>query len=154
MRHPVETWLRAFSLDDFLHDCVLEVLLGLPRAVRDDVVNDPQFVLCDYEPATSKIVHVPLRFAPGLGPGRSVVLKRTLRRRPIEFVRWVIAHELAHAHLRNVGRSRGEDPEFAADALAAEWGFPKPGSSHLHKNASSQDGSSDGYISVRYSGKI
>ena len=55
-----------------------------------------------------------------------VVLKRTLCRRPIEFVRWVIAHELAHAHLRNGGRWAGDDPERAADALAAGWGFPKP----------------------------
>ena len=57
---------------------------------------------------------------------RSVVLKRTLRHRPIAFVRWVIAHELAHAHLRNGGRHPGEDPEHAADSLAAAWGFPKP----------------------------
>ena len=54
------------------------------------------------------------------------MLKRTLRtgRRP--FVRWVIAHELAHAHLRNGGRWPGDDPEHAADALAAGWGFPRP----------------------------
>ena len=57
---------------------------------------------------------------------RSVVLKRTLRRGPTDFVRYVIAHELAHAHLRNGGRYPGEDPEAAADALAAEWGFPRP----------------------------
>ena len=56
----------------------------------------------------------------------AVVLKRTLRRRPVEFVRWVIAHELAHAHLRNAGRWPGDDPERAADALAERWGFPKP----------------------------
>jgi len=59
-------------------------------------------------------------------PGRSVVLKRTLRYRPEEFVRYVIAHELAHAHLRNGGRSPGEDPEVAADSLAEAWGFPRP----------------------------
>jgi hypothetical protein len=39
----------------------------------------------------------------------------------------VIAHELAHAHLRNQGRFPGDDPEHAADALAAGWGFPRPG---------------------------
>jgi len=54
------------------------------------------------------------------------VLKRTLRLRPQPFVRYVIAHELAHAHLRNRGRWEAEDPEHAADALAAEWGFPRP----------------------------
>ena len=60
------------------------------------------------------------------GAGRSVVLKRTLRRRPEPFVRYVIAHEFAHAYLRNAGRWPGDDPEHAADALAAEWGFPRP----------------------------
>jgi hypothetical protein len=38
----------------------------------------------------------------------------------------VIAHELAHAHLRNGGRHPEEDPEHAADSLAADWGFPRP----------------------------
>jgi hypothetical protein len=38
----------------------------------------------------------------------------------------VIAHELAHAHLRNRGRWVGDDPEVAADSLAADWGWPKP----------------------------
>jgi Zn-dependent peptidase ImmA (M78 family) len=41
-------------------------------------------------------------------------------------VQYVIAHELAHAHLRNGGRWEGDDPERAADALAAEWGFTRP----------------------------
>jgi hypothetical protein len=44
----------------------------------------------------------------------------------VSFVRWVIAHELAHAHLRNCGRWEGDDPEHAADDLAARWGFPRP----------------------------
>ena len=59
-------------------------------------------------------------------PGRSVVLKRTTKRRSVPFARWVIAHELAHAYLRHGGRFPNEDPEHAADSLAAEWGFPKP----------------------------
>ena len=62
----------------------------------------------------------------GQSPGRAVVLKRTLCSRHETFVRWVIAHELAHAHLRNAGRWPGDDPERAADALAQRWGFPKP----------------------------
>ena len=37
----------------------------------------------------------------------------------------LIAHELAHAHLRNGGYGAITDPEHAADALAAEWGFGK-----------------------------
>jgi hypothetical protein len=38
----------------------------------------------------------------------------------------VIAHELAHAYLRNGGWGEISDRELAADALAESWGFPKP----------------------------
>ena len=98
----------------------------LPVDVREDLIADERFRICDYEPGPGVIAHVPVGM-PGVGQAsRSVVLKRTLRHRPEAFVRYVIAHELAHAHLRNRGRSPAEDPEGAADALAAEWGFPRP----------------------------
>ena len=42
------------------------------------------------------------------------------------FANKMIAHELAHAYLRHAGRHPDEDPEFAADSLAAAWGFPRP----------------------------
>ena len=73
-----------------------------------------------------KVTLIPLPAPATRRPSRCVVLKRTLRRRPESFIRWVIAHELAHAHLRNGGRWPEEDPEVAADGLAADWGFPKP----------------------------
>jgi hypothetical protein len=98
----------------------------LPSHVRDDLMGDPAFSMCDYEPGPGVVFHVPVRFPVPRGPGRAVVLKRTLRARPETFVRWVIAHELAHAHLRNAGRWPGDDPEHAADALAEGWGFPRP----------------------------
>ena len=119
-------WVAGFGLDSFLRDEVARVVHSLPAGVRDDLVGDPGFTLYDYEPGPDVVMRVPVR-APGRnGAGRSVVLKRTLRHRPPEFVRWLIAHELAHAHLRHGGRFPGEDPESAADALAAEWGYPKP----------------------------
>jgi hypothetical protein len=102
------------------------VVEALPAEVRADLMSDPAFVICDYEPDPTRSFQVPMG-RPGVnGSGRSVVLKRTLRRREPAFVRWLIAHELAHAHLRNEGRHAGEDPEAAADALAADWGFPRP----------------------------
>ena len=125
MAHAIQDWLAGFGLDEFLHHEVAGVIGVLPGHVRDDFVSDPSFTLFDYEPGL--VMHVPVRLPQGRGrSSRSVVLKRTLARRPLPFVRYVIAHELAHAHLRNAGRYPGEDPEYAADALAAEWGFPRP----------------------------
>jgi hypothetical protein len=125
MRELIDSYLDRFTLDATLRPHVAEVFAALPEHVRGDFMGDPTFLLCDYEPALTA-AHIRVA-APGRGgPSRSVVLKRTLRRRPVGFVRYVIAHELAHAHLRNGGRTPGEDPEFAADDLAADWGFPKP----------------------------
>ena len=126
MTDRIHQWLESFNLDLLLHAHIAEVVARLPVEVRDDLMTDPAFVLADYEPGAQRVTVVPVGF-PGRGrPGRSVVLKRTLRLRPEAFVRWVIAHELAHAHLRNGGRWVDDDPEIAADSLAADWGFPKP----------------------------
>jgi Zn-dependent protease with chaperone function len=122
----IDQWLGEFPLDAQVRDHLAAVLGNLPEAVRADLMDDPQFVVCDYDPGPNVVMHVPMRFNGSGTPGRSVVLKRTLKRRPIPFVRWVIAHELAHAYLRHGGCGLHEDPEHAADSLAAEWGFPKP----------------------------
>src|SRR5213593_407952 len=115
----IDLWLRPFALDERLHLHTAQVLASLPNHVREDLMGDPAFAMCDYEPGPGVVFHVPMRFpAPRGGPGRTVVLKRTLRSRGDSYVRWVIAHELAHAHLRNAGRRPGDDPEYAADALA------------------------------------
>jgi hypothetical protein len=121
-----DSWLRAFSLDASLHDHVHDVICSLPQAIRHDFVTDPAFTIFDYEPGPRAVAHIPVGMPTARRPSRSVVLKRTLRHRPHAFVRYVIAHELAHAHLCNRGRWESEDPEHAADALAAEWGFPRP----------------------------
>ncbi len=120
----LQVWLDQFPLDAVLRPHVAEVFRSLPPLVRDDLVMDPSFVLFDYEPG--RMMNVPVAAPARNRPGRSVVLKRTLRHRPVKFVRWLIAHEVAHAHLRHAGRWPGEDPEHAADALAASWGFPRP----------------------------
>ena len=123
----IEHWLDRFTLDPFIREQVLSVVLDLPSFVREDLMGDSRFHLCDYEPGGGFFM-VPMAVPEpsSRGASRSVVFKRTLRRKPERFVRWVIAHEFAHAHLRNEGRTPGEDPEHAADALAAEWGFPRP----------------------------
>ncbi len=119
-------WLEGFGLDTWIQGHVAVVFQHLPEEVRADLMNDPSFIVCDYDPAPHTPLHVPVRLTAGGGPGRSIVLKRTIKRRPTPFARWVIAHELAHAYLRHGGRWPREDPELAADSLAAQWGFPKP----------------------------
>lgn len=126
MTQAITDWLGGFSLDPVLHGHAVVVFASLPEPVRRDLMDDPAFVICDIASGPGRHAQVPVGM-PAVGRGaRSVALKRTLTRRPAAFVRWVIAHELAHAHLRNEGREPGEDPELAADALAAAWGHPRP----------------------------
>jgi hypothetical protein len=122
----VDQWLRAFPLDTWIKAHIAAVIENLPPEVRSDFLDDPEFIVHDYDPGPHVILQVPVRFTNNGKPGRSIVIKRTIKRRPIPFVRWVIAHELAHAYLRHEGRGTIQDPEHAADSLAAEWGFPKP----------------------------
>lgn len=123
---PVDRWLERFALDRFIHGETAHVVRALPESVQRDLMDDPTFTLCDYDPTTGEGMRVPMSIPSVNGCSRSVVLKRTLARRSQPFVHWLIAHELAHAHLRNAGRWPEEDPEHAADALAAAWGFPRP----------------------------
>jgi hypothetical protein len=126
MPSNLESWLGGFQLDSFLHAHIVNVISSLPDEVRDDLVNDSGFSISDYEPGPAVVRHIPMGVPRSGRAARAVELKRTLRNRPEAFVRYVIAHEIAHAHLRNAGRFPGEDPEHAADALAALWGFPRP----------------------------
>ncbi len=124
MPSPIEQWLAPFGLEPALRACAAEVLAALPQGVRSDLMDDPAFVLCDYEPGGA--MHVPMRMGPGQ-PARTVALKRTLLKNPPAFVRWLIAHELAHAFLRHgLAPCANDKAEADADALAADWGFPKP----------------------------
>ncbi len=60
---------------------MVEVLDALPAAVLADLMDDPGFTICDYEPGN--VLHVPMQLG-ACRPGRAVVLKRTLRTRPLE----------------------------------------------------------------------
>jgi hypothetical protein len=126
MKDEIELWLKGFELHEQLHDHAAHVLLLLPANVLEDLMGEGGINFYDYEPGNGVVMEVPVKAPTRRAASRSVVLKRTLCRRPAPFVRWIIAHELAHAHLRNGGRWPGDDPELAADALAGEWGFPRP----------------------------
>src|SRR4051812_25965640 len=101
MRATLDRWLGPFQLDSFLHAHVADVIEKLPDAVRDDLINDPGFSMSDYEPGPKVVRHIPVGLPRNGRAARAVELKRTLRHRPEAFVRYVITHEIAHAHLRN-----------------------------------------------------
>ena len=126
MEHRLRQWLSRFNLDAGIETEVIAVLAGLPEHVRLDIVEDQGFCFYDYDPGAGAVMCVPVSSPRANGHSRSVVLKRTLRRATPAFTRYVIAHELAHAFLRNAGRWEGDDPEQAAEELAAQWGFPRP----------------------------
>lgn len=126
MTMDVGVWVDQFQLQPALRDHFAAVVESLPEAVRDELMGDSAFQVIDFDPGNGGYC-VPMAVpVVGGGASRCVVFKRTLAKRPVAFIRYVIAHELAHAHLRNEGRWEGEDPEHAADALAADWGWPRP----------------------------
>ena len=105
---------------------ILAVMERLADAVVFDFLNDPLFriALDDFVPGRGRIVWMA---CPKAGNGsRCVILKSRLADCPEDFAHYVIAHELAHAHLKNGGWEDIEDPEQAADALASRWGFKRP----------------------------
>jgi hypothetical protein len=106
---------------------VVHVLSAMPFEVVAGLLNDPCFRIAidNHVPGRGGTVWMA---CPGDIPwkgSRSVVLRRRLTEGPEDFAHYVIAHELAHAHLWNGGWGEITDPEEAADALAASWGFPR-----------------------------
>lgn len=119
--------LQSFSEHPQLQARVSIVLFRLPELILSDFVDDPAFhiTLEDYSlqqgwklfmacPSTTNSV------------SRCVVLRRKLEDASEEFAHYIIAHEFAHAYLRNGGWGEITDIEEAADALAASWGFRRP----------------------------
>ena len=103
------------------------VLNELPQSVQVDFFTDPHFriSLDDCEPGKGRTVLMPC-LNPNGSESRCVVLKPRLAVCDEAFSLYIIAHELAHAFLRNGGWGDIADREDAADALAANWGFPRP----------------------------
>lgn len=105
---------------------IVAVMERLPEAILADFLNDSRFRLAldNLVPGQGRTVWIA---SPGVGNGsRCVVFKPLLADRPEDFAYYIIAHELAHAYLRNGGWEDIEDPEHAADALATSWGFSRP----------------------------
>jgi len=106
---------------------VLKVLTALPKEVQRDFLDDPRFsvTLCNFVPGKgwSLLMDAP---GPSENVSRCVVLRPRLAESSEQFACYVIAHEFAHAYLRNGGWREISDVEQAADALAASWGFERP----------------------------
>ena len=106
---------------------MLAVLERLPEPVQKDFLDDPRFsvVLDNYTPDRGWTLWMPMPCPTGKS-SRCVVLRLKLADCTEAFARYVIAHEFAHAYLRNGGWGEISDVEEAADALAAKWGFRRP----------------------------
>jgi len=124
---PLSSFVDRFIQHPLLRGRILAVLRNLPAEVLQDLLDDPRFTMVVYDPAAGPQTQFHIA-RPGRGDAgsRMIAWKISLAQAPLDFANYVIAHEFAHAHLRNRGRTDDEDPEDAADALAAAWGYDKP----------------------------
>lgn len=115
--------------DPLLQARIVHVLLTMPARIVDGLLNDPCFriALDNHVPGRGSTVWMACPAGLPWTGSRSVVLRRRLIDATEGFAHYVIAHEFAHAHLWNGGWGDITDPEQAADALAASWGFLRPG---------------------------
>ena len=105
------------------------VLVALPVEVQRDFLDDPKFRIAK----ETYVVGQGWTFwmeSPGTAGdmSRCVLLRAKLGTCSTAFAHYVIAHEFAHAFLRNGGWGEIVHREEAADALAASWGFSRPSS--------------------------
>lgn len=104
-----------------------DVLRALPVEIQRDFLDDPRFRIAKetYIPGRGFSLWMESPSAPG-SVSRCVLLRARLGVCSTAFAHYVIAHEFAHAFLRNGGWGEITDREEAADALAASWGFLRP----------------------------
>lgn len=119
--------LTAFDSLPVLRQRVQYVLMAIPENVQRDFLDDHRFRMDvdNYEPGKGWTLWMATPGPPGFG-SRCVVLRPKLNQCSEAFAHYVIAHEFAHAFLRNGPWGEIRDVEEAADALAASWGFSRP----------------------------
>lgn len=119
--------LQTFSEHPLLQARISLVLYRLPDDIQSDFSDDPSFqiTLEDYSPEQGWKLFMACPSTTNT-ISRCVVLRRKLEQASEDFALYVIAHEFAHAFLRNGGWGEITDIEEAADALAASWGFQRP----------------------------
>lgn len=120
-------YLRDFRRLPVLQTRLVSVLESLPEEVQQDFLLDDRFRISvdNYERGKGSTV---LMAAPGAyaEKSRSVILRPLLNDCEEAFALYVIAHEFAHAFLRNGPWGEIKDVEQAADALASHWGYDRP----------------------------
>ena len=119
--------LAPFDNHAQLRQRIAHVLHALPMDVQQDFLTDTTFcvTLEDYSPQSGWRMFMACP-SPEQRISRCVVLRGKLEEAEEGFATYVIAHEFAHAFLRNGGWGLITDIEEAADALAASWGFSRP----------------------------
>jgi hypothetical protein len=124
----VREYVELAIEEPILQTRVVHVLVKMPPDVVTALLNDPcfQIAIDNHVPGRGGTVWMACPGDVVWKGSRSVVLKKRLSECVEQFAHYVIAHELAHAHLWNGGWGEITDPEQAADALAASWGFPRP----------------------------
>lgn len=122
-----EAYVQPFADYPLLGKRVQHVLESLPENVQADFLNDSRFhvQLDNFQEGKGWSLVMDLPSPDGRG-SRCVVLKPKLAESNESFALYVIAHEFAHAFLHNGPWGDITDPEDAADALAASWGFARP----------------------------
>lgn len=120
-------YIEPFDEYPKLQQRILAVLEALPAEVQQDFLTDSRFgmALDNFVPGKGWSLFMPV---PGpIGEGsRRVVLRPKLEYASEAFANYIIAHEFAHAFLRNGGWGAITDIEEAADALASSWGYDQP----------------------------
>jgi hypothetical protein len=119
--------LAPFENHAQLRRRIAHVLDRLPHEVQQDFLTDATFCITleDYTPESGWRMFMACPTTK-LEVTRCVVLRSRLEQATEDFANYVIAHEFAHAFLRNGGWGEITDIEQAADALAASWGFERP----------------------------
>ncbi len=122
----IESLAEALCAYPGIQACLVEILKSLPAEVLADFVSDPTFRIDPERVTEGQRTTMFMACPTGRNISRCVILRAKLEHAKPEFASYVIAHELAHAYLRNGGWQKYTDREEAADALARHWGYPKP----------------------------
>ena len=111
---------------------VAEVVSKLPEEVQDFVLDKVRWFTIsaqNYAIAFPFSILVPRVLDDGRINFRIIMLSPCIQDAPLEHAVFTIAHEIAHSWLEHGPTGTREDfdaLEMQADALAADWGFPRP----------------------------